>query len=184
MIPEGPFFRVNRDMASFFSWNVIWLHSRKRWIALFSWKLQNDNFYCYLKKRDLNRYCFSSFKKKKIGWTSQNKTTRTNTTVTTIWLIIIPTGNWIPFIFVSWGGYSWFAPDLTVAMLVYRTIPKMTSGDLILLFCKTWETFFQHVRLITWVQPKDFRLCEMWILDRKVSIKVISTGPGGDRHGW
>ena len=45
----------------FFCWNVIWLHSRERWIA-FLWKLRDDWVF-FFAKRDLNRYCFSSFKK-------------------------------------------------------------------------------------------------------------------------
>ena len=47
----------------FFWWNVIWLHSRERWIA-FLRKLRDDWVFFFFAKRDLNRYCFSSFKKK------------------------------------------------------------------------------------------------------------------------
>ena len=38
--------------------------------------------------------------------------------------------------------YSFIASDITAAMLVERTIAKKSFGNLTLLLCKTWATFF------------------------------------------
>ena len=61
------------------------------------------------------------------------------------------------------GFDSLLAPDVPPAMLVYRTVAKKKYVNLILLLCKTWATFcycfvHHHVRLITWVQPKNWCL--------------------------
>ena len=62
----------------FFWWNVIWLHSRERWIA-FLWKLRDD--WVFFSRNVTWTVIVSLPLKKIIQYASQNKTTCGNITV-------------------------------------------------------------------------------------------------------
>ena len=57
---------------------------------------------------------------------------------------------------VAYFRYSLIASDVTAAILVERTIEEKSFGNLILLLCKSWATFFYcfgtNMAVLSWVK--------------------------------
>ena len=55
----------------------------------------------------------------------------------------------VPLSFKPGFFYSLIVPDVTVAMLMERTIAKKSFWNLTVLFCKTWGTVLSIVLVLT-----------------------------------